>query len=64
MECENMLGEIRKQQRLMLQLAAQSLNPLQDYMVYSKSCEIDELIVRYMRCKQEVKQRSNLDEAI
>lgn len=46
---KELLREIRKQQRLMIKLAAQSGNPLQDGQVYAKSCEIDELIVRYMR---------------
>lgn len=64
MEREQMLREIRKQQKLMLKLAAQSLNPLQDGVVYAKSCEIDELIVRYMRCEQEDKQRRQLIRAI
>ena len=64
MERRQMLREIRKQQKLMLKLAAQSLNPLQDGRVYAKSCEIDELIVRYMRCEQEEKKQGQLITAI
>lgn len=64
MEREHMLREIREQQKLLLKLAAQSLNPLQDCTVYSKSCELDELIVRYMRCKWEDERRLQLITAI
>lgn len=64
MDREHMLREIRKQQNLLLKLAAESLNPLQDGMVYTKSCEIDELIVRYMRFEQENEQRLQLHQAI
>lgn len=43
------LKQIRRKQKELNMLAANKQNELQNTIVYKKSCELDELIVEYMK---------------
>lgn len=46
---EKLLSEIEKQKAILVEMAREAESPFSDQEVYEKSCEIDELIVAFLK---------------
>jgi len=52
MNARQLLAEIRRQQVILKKMADAKDDPLHDTEIYHKSCEIDNLIVKYIRLQK------------